>query len=130
MTRLVLTPLEESAAIYFSSNIRHHTNTPASSVSEGGGLGTIPKKAITTFISLLRLIIVLGLIVCIFGFPYSKTVVQIYGGDVLTENEGKMFSYIEIWISLKFYLPTNKFLVYIKNSNFALNYDKNQLLNF
>lgn len=76
--RVFLTPLEESAAIYFSTTIRQFTQ----------GINDIPKKAIGNFVSVLRFVFICGLIICIFGVPYSKIAVQIYGGELLVENDG------------------------------------------
>ncbi|KAI1725007.1 rft protein [Ditylenchus destructor] len=77
VARIILTPMEESAAIYYSSNMRQ------SSVNKD-----VPKKILSNFVALLRLIIVLGIVVCVFGIPYSKIVVQFYGAELLTENDG------------------------------------------
>jgi oligosaccharide translocation protein RFT1 len=77
--------MEESAAIYFSSNIRHNNVTK-----------DIPKKVLATFVALLRLILILGIVVCVFGIPYSRIVVQIYGGSFLTDNGGKAFQNLRL----------------------------------
>ena len=80
-TRLVLAPLEESASIYFSS---HLNRGGVDSQSSQGSL----KKVSETYFGLLRIVINLGIVVLVFGIPYSSIVVKLYGGDVLVENEG------------------------------------------
>lgn len=77
VARTILAPLEESAAVYFASHLRRsreHTE--------------VPKKVLVTFTGLLRVIVVLGLVICVFGIPYSNIAVQLYGGDLLVNNQG------------------------------------------
>lgn len=103
VARIILTPMEESAAIYYSSNMRQ------SSVNKD-----VPKKILSNFVALLRLIIVLGIVVCVFGIPYSKIVVQFYGAELLSENDGKffqlLFDLLYILLSVSYFFKILKVL--------------------
>uniref|UniRef100_A0A914YC46 Protein RFT1 homolog n=1 Tax=Panagrolaimus superbus TaxID=310955 RepID=A0A914YC46_9BILA len=80
-TRIVLTPVEESAFIYFSSNLKR------GGIDSSESQETL-KKVSTTYFSLLRIIINLGLVVLVFGIPYATLVIRIYGGEQVAENNG------------------------------------------
>uniref|UniRef100_A0AC34QA76 Protein RFT1 homolog n=1 Tax=Panagrolaimus sp. JU765 TaxID=591449 RepID=A0AC34QA76_9BILA len=81
VTRLVLAPLEESAFIYFSSNL----NRTGSNVKHSNKTW---KKVTDTYFNVLKVVIMLGLVLLVFGIPYSSLAVRIYGGSVLVENNG------------------------------------------
>lgn len=100
--------MEESAAIYFSSNISglrgsrklstssdqsHLLNGRDHSGLAGVGRGGVllPKKVITTFAALLRLIVIFGAVICAFGVPYARLAVTLYGGELLTQNNGMRY---------------------------------------
>jgi len=85
VVRVVLTPVEESAAVYFASTVPQRQPDRQSSPQ---ALPNVPAKAIRVFSGLLRLTSIMGVIVCAFGFPYSKLAVQLYGGRLLVENSG------------------------------------------
>ena len=87
VVRVILTPVEESAAVYFTSTVPQRQ---ADGQSSSQALPTIPTRAIRVFSGLLRLTTIMGVIVCAFGFPYSKLAVQLYGGRLLVENGGKI----------------------------------------
>ncbi|KAH7729549.1 RFT1 protein [Aphelenchoides avenae] len=77
VARTILAPLEESAAIFFSSHLRR--SNPEKEVSP---------KVLVTFTGLLRVVVNLGLVACVFGIPYSEIVVRLYGGSLLADNGG------------------------------------------
>ncbi|KAI6177896.1 Protein RFT1-like protein [Aphelenchoides bicaudatus] len=78
VTRIVLRPLEESCAVYFSSHFERNRTS------------IVPPKLLELFKTLCRILITLGLVVCVFSIPYSKLAVTIYGGKLLTENQGAL----------------------------------------
>ncbi|KAE9556438.1 hypothetical protein FO519_000323 [Halicephalobus sp. NKZ332] len=80
-TRLILAPLEESAFIYFSSHLNR------GGIDSQGSQSSL-KKVSETYFNLLRIVINLGIVVLVFGIPYSSIVVKLYGGDILVENQG------------------------------------------
>ncbi|CAD5225758.1 unnamed protein product [Bursaphelenchus xylophilus] len=76
VVRIVLRPLEESCAVYFSSRL------------ERSQAASVPRPLIEFFQALLRNIFTLGMVVCVFAIPYSSIAVQIYGGELLKQNRG------------------------------------------
>lgn len=78
VVRIVLRPLEESCAIYFSSHFERNKNA------------AIPQKLLDLFSTFLRLLVTLGLVISTFSIPYSPLAVSIYGGKLLVENSGAL----------------------------------------
>uniref|UniRef100_A0A7E4URV5 Protein RFT1 homolog n=1 Tax=Panagrellus redivivus TaxID=6233 RepID=A0A7E4URV5_PANRE len=81
VTRLVLTPLEESAFMYFSTRLNRQSGNTANSSKKSA-------EAEKTYFAVLRIIISVGLTVFVFGLPYSALVIRLYGGQVLVDNQG------------------------------------------
>ncbi|VDK51220.1 unnamed protein product [Anisakis simplex] len=81
VARIVLAPLEHSAYLFFSANLRRDIAVDQQEPSE-------VKKAIDTLSGLMHLTTVVGVIVCVFAIPYSPLAVTIYGGSLLANNSG------------------------------------------
>ncbi|CAD5218479.1 unnamed protein product [Bursaphelenchus okinawaensis] len=78
VARIILRPLEESCAVYFSAHLKR-TETLI-----------VPRKLTEVFLALLRALFTLGLVVCVFSIPYSSLAVNIYGGELLKQNRGAL----------------------------------------
>uniref|UniRef100_F1KVI7 Protein RFT1 homolog n=1 Tax=Ascaris suum TaxID=6253 RepID=F1KVI7_ASCSU len=81
VARVVLAPLEHSAYLFFSANLRRDVPIEKQQQDE-------VKRAVSTLEGLLHLTVVTGVIVCVFAVPYSPLAVSIYGGDLLSKNSG------------------------------------------
>ncbi|GMR50336.1 hypothetical protein PMAYCL1PPCAC_20531 [Pristionchus mayeri] len=82
ISRLLLAPLEESSFAYFSNAIN---NAKTSAFKQNTDSHDV---LVRTFTALLRDIILCGLVVSVFGVPYSGVAVSIYGGQMLVANGG------------------------------------------
>lgn len=68
VVRIILRPLEESCAVYFSSHFKRNQTS------------ILPAKLVDLLMALIRLLLTLGLVIWVFSIPYSKLAVAIYGG--------------------------------------------------
>lgn len=84
VVRIVLAPLEESAAIHFASQIRR--------CSERDKTSKTSISIIEEFLAIVRIILLAGIVILAFAFPYAPIVVRIYGGRVLADTEGSVLS--------------------------------------
>lgn len=80
VVRLILQPFEESAAIYFSINLKRVENST----------NTIPVGVANTFLLLIRVIFTFGILVFIYGSSYASLAAELYGGRRFIENQGDM----------------------------------------
>ncbi|VDM47859.1 unnamed protein product [Toxocara canis] len=81
IARIVLAPLEHSAYLFFSANLRRD-------VAVDRQAQEVVKVAVDALNGLLHLTTVVGIVVCVFAVPYSPLAVSIYGGDLLSKNSG------------------------------------------
>ncbi|VDN55779.1 unnamed protein product [Dracunculus medinensis] len=81
VARLIFAPLEHSAFLYFSSNIKRNVQLDEQDSKN-------VKKATEVLIGLLHLIVVIGMVISVFAAPYSYLAVAFYGGDLLVKNSG------------------------------------------
>jgi oligosaccharide translocation protein RFT1 len=72
VARIVLRPLEESCALYFSSHFERNKSS------------VMPQKLVDLFMTFCRTLVTLGLVICVFSIPYSPLAVSIYGGTLYT----------------------------------------------
>jgi len=73
-----LQPFEESAAIYFSLNLKRETKN-------------VPDEVAHTFLLATRVIVTFSLFILAFGSCYAKLVAQLYGGALFIENQGSSY---------------------------------------
>lgn len=92
VVRIVLAPLEESAALHFESQIpRASPCTDAYSKNQSPSVAEdskAPIPVIEEFITIVHLISIVGLVVATFAPPYSSILLTLYGGKVLADSEG------------------------------------------
>lgn len=81
IARIVLSPLEHSAYLYFVAYVKRDVSIELQNQVEVG-------KAAEALVGILRLTTTLGLIICVFTVPYSPLAVAIYGGDLLILHSG------------------------------------------
>ncbi|KAI6206808.1 hypothetical protein M3Y94_00956100 [Aphelenchoides besseyi] len=78
VARIALRPLEESCAVYFASHFGRTSQV------------TVPVRLAQLFMAFCRCLITLGTVIAVFSIPYSSLVVSIYGGSLLTNNNGAL----------------------------------------
>ncbi|KAK0398062.1 hypothetical protein QR680_002410 [Steinernema hermaphroditum] len=81
IARIVLAPLEESSYLYFSSQFERDVaigDQPRLKVEEG----------VSTLKNLLRGTTLLSSVIIVFGIAYSQLAVGLYGGELLSSNQG------------------------------------------
>uniref|UniRef100_A0A1I7Z6I3 Protein RFT1 homolog n=1 Tax=Steinernema glaseri TaxID=37863 RepID=A0A1I7Z6I3_9BILA len=81
VARIVLAPLEESSYLYFSNEFERDvaiSNQPRAKVSNG----------VSTLKNLLRGTTLLSSGIIVFGIAYSRLAVGVYGGELLSKNQG------------------------------------------
>lgn len=54
------------------------------------------KKAVAALNGLLHIVVVVGIVVCVFAVPYSPLAIKIYGGDLLVKHAGYVVIYLGI----------------------------------
>ncbi|CAJ0602147.1 unnamed protein product [Cylicocyclus nassatus] len=81
VARIVLAPLEEMCFAYFSNTINKNTKTFVKSIDSQESL-------IDNFSTTLHAASVIGIVVTVFGVPYSPLAVFLYGGHLLYDNGG------------------------------------------
>uniref|UniRef100_A0AC35TWE4 Protein RFT1 homolog n=1 Tax=Rhabditophanes sp. KR3021 TaxID=114890 RepID=A0AC35TWE4_9BILA len=83
VVRIILTPVEESAFVFFSTK-----------VIRGGKYQDYNPYAIneitTTFKTLTKATITIGFVIAVFAPAYSTIVVHLYGGNLLSQNNGPL----------------------------------------
>lgn len=78
--RFVFRPIEESAYFYFTQMIKREQSV------EKQDQKNIAESA-TVLMQLCKVVISIGMVVVAFGQTYSHTLLYLYGGSVLTENQ-------------------------------------------
>ncbi|KHJ92801.1 Rft protein [Oesophagostomum dentatum] len=81
VARIVLTPLEEMCFAYFSNNINKNSKVFTKSTDSHDSL-------VENFSVTLHVASVVGIVVSVFGIPYSPLAVFLYGGHLLYDNGG------------------------------------------
>ncbi|CAI4226852.1 unnamed protein product [Auanema sp. JU1783] len=81
VARIVLAPLEENCYAEFSNHINKQSAVFKQNTDAHDSLA---KK----FGTILHITLVIGLVVSVFGVPYSKLAVWLYGGSLLADNGG------------------------------------------
>ncbi|GMS97353.1 hypothetical protein PENTCL1PPCAC_19528 [Pristionchus entomophagus] len=82
VSRMLLAPLEESSFAYFSNAINNAKTSVFKQNTDSHDV------LVRTFSALMRDLIVCGMVVSVFGVPYSGVAVSIYGGQMLVANGG------------------------------------------
>ncbi|CAI5448073.1 unnamed protein product [Caenorhabditis angaria] len=84
VARTILAPLEENCYAHFANHLhqqriaKHEKNINSNE----------NQKIIDTLATILHIVGVIGCVVCVFGIPYSPTVIHFYGGTLLSANGG------------------------------------------
>uniref|UniRef100_A0A0N5ARR0 Protein RFT1 homolog n=1 Tax=Syphacia muris TaxID=451379 RepID=A0A0N5ARR0_9BILA len=78
IVRIVLTPLDQAAEVYFSRYLKRGEDTEKQDPVK-------VRNATTCLIGLVHLALIAGLIACTFAVPYSPLAVWIYGGQKFAE---------------------------------------------
>jgi len=81
VARLIFAPLEESAYTFFTLNIERNKTAPEQDQKKF-------RLATETLSALLKLVAIAGLVIWLFGMPYSYLALKIYGGDLLISGQG------------------------------------------
>nr|CAB3265543.1 protein RFT1 homolog [Phallusia mammillata] len=88
VARFIFLPIEESFYLFFAKTLRRGEDSTKQSKDE--------IKAVThVLFCLLRLVVLIGSVILAFGLPYSKLLLDIYGGKILSAGVGPVL--------LKFY---------------------------
>ncbi|KJH44773.1 Rft protein [Dictyocaulus viviparus] len=81
VARIVLAPIEEMCFAYFSNAIHQNSKVFDRSTDTYDSL-------VNNFTTILHVTSVVGLVISVFGLPYSPLAVSVYGGNLLYDNGG------------------------------------------
>lgn len=84
VVRLVLQPFEESAAIYFGTNLKRTEDSSNNNTA-------IPDEVANVFLILTRLILTFGILAFTYGSSYARFAAELYGGRRFIESQGFYF---------------------------------------